>query len=142
MASLIPALSEKAKHELLTNLPRIAKEDLDENTFRCGFMFLDCFQDLFDLEKYPITNDMIVSYLENNPKVRGGRYSEPFQDAYSFCHESYPLADYDPLCCVIFNADLEMGILEQLLIIKEWFDIDLFIIIGDIHGWWEKPQTY
>jgi len=25
---------------------------------------------------------------------------------------------------------------------EEWFDIDLFIIIGDIHGWWEKPQTY
>ena len=132
MASLIPALSEKARIE-------IAHMQTDRFNPLGSF---EAFQDLFDLEKYPITNDMIVSYLENHPKARGGRYSKPFQDAYSFCHESYPLVDYDPLCCVISNADLEMGILEQLLIIKEWFDIDLFILIGDIHGWWEKPQTY
>ena len=146
MASLIPALSEKAKLEIVRSClhPRDwgYSDEVEIYFDKAINCISQAFQDLFDLEKYPITNDMIVSYLENHPKARGGRYSEPFQDAYSFCHESYPLADYDPLCCVIFNADLEMGILEQLLIIKEWFDIDLFTLIGDIHGWWEKPQTY
>lgn len=128
MASLIPALSEKAQDELLTNLPRIAKEDLDENTFRCGFMFLDCFQDLFDLEKYPITWEQLCEYLSKSPYYeRAEAGSHVFFRCLGWKHKS------------ITKTTNIAWVLKRLINLTGKRDID---IIGDIHGWWEKPQTY
>lgn len=147
MASLIPALSEKAKHKLLDSLPRIAKEDLDENTFRCGFMFFEAFQDLFDLEKYPITWEQLFDFCENHPCMSVNDF---YAHGTEFIYRKDGDDGYLKIGSIHFNYYppytpkrlFEGTVLDTLKRIARVAELDLFIIIGEIHDWWEKPQTY
>jgi hypothetical protein len=128
MASLIPALSDKAKQELKV-IAYNKKQSLNvQLSMNDG---IEAFQDLFDLEKYPITWEMLFEYSKKARLIIRQRENER-----DFI---IPRAEKDGGDVPIWQHD---GIRKaiHLISIHKW--IDRIIIIGDIHGWWEKPQTY
>lgn len=130
--ALIPALSEKAKEEIERNVPYELRA-LDS---------IEAFQDLFDLEKHPITWEQLFEFCTTQNKhyvdtkcfddgskyIRAFIYFPPDNEGYSEC-------DYQHL-------GIENTASEILVALSKSLGIDVIIIIGDIHGWWEKPQTY
>lgn len=123
MASLIPALSEKARIE-------IAHIQTDRYNPLGSF---EAFQDLFDLEKYPITPEIMVEYFNKQPLV----IQEKSLKGSNIDENIFYIASTG--VCVNPYKDKFYYILGCLLYVLDYRDID---IIGDIHGWWEKPQTY
>lgn len=122
--TLIPALSEKAKHEIERNV------FVELKTFDS----IEAFQDLFDLEKYPITWEQLFGYIKNIKSDRleinkdhaiitfyeGGESYKKYLTERNDINESIH-------CLVALFASIK---------------VTHMIVIGDIHGWWEKPQTY
>lgn len=102
MSSLIPALSDKARLE-------IAHIQTDRYNPLGSF---EAFQDLFDLDKYPITWEQLSNFFRDH-------------------HPNIDLGD-------AIKNNREPVIVHVARAVNAR-DID---IIGDIHGWWEKPQTY
>lgn len=125
MASLIPALSNKAKLE-------IAHIQTDRYNPLGSF---EAFQDLFDLEKYPITWEQLLDYINTHHKDSDYlRVKEDYFTIYDHHDDGEPYSqDYTERNTTM---DIMLYLIAMTLGIR---DID---IIGDIHGWWEKPQTY
>lgn len=128
MASIIPTLSEKAKDELKI-IAYSKKQSLNVSlSMNDG---IEAFQDLFDLDKYPITLEMLFGYLIKSDfffdNIVKGSTIEYFE----------------------FGSNTHVAIIKSNFTIKLALEIiiqatgkDEIIIIGDIHGWWEKPQTH
>ena len=125
MASLIPALSEKAKQEITKN---INYHPILGTSSTPVWDIIEAFQDLFDLEKYPITWEQLCEYLSKSPYYeRAVAGNHVFFRCLGWKHKS-----------ITKTTDIAW-VLKQLINLTGKRDID---IIGDIHGWWEKPQTY
>lgn len=124
--SYLPKLSEKAKREIFI---RIIQSRTD--FYPLSEAFYEAFRDLFDLEKYPITNEMMFEYIK---KLDGWFDLQPNSDSKNFCFVS----DRDEYV----EIDNFMTIRDMVYEISRFIlkrDID---IVGDIHGWWKQPQTY
>lgn len=126
--SYLPKLSEKAKHEIF----KIIQSRTD--IYQLSEAFYEAFRDLFDLEKYPITWEMFFEYCK---KIKSDRV-RIYPDSVSFIYyeegERY---------CEFFNKDSSIEVIINFL--NAWFNsykANRMIIFGDIHGWWEQPQTY
>lgn len=132
MASLIPALSDKAKQELKV-IAYNKKQSLSvQLSMNDG---IEAFQDLFDLDKYPITWEMLLDYINTHHKDSDYlRVKEDYFTIYDHHDDGEPYSqDYTERNTTM---DIMLYLIAMTLGIR---DID---IIGDIHGWWEKPQTY
>lgn len=130
MAKLIPALSEKAKQEI----ERLENEYFDEIGENPSFSItFEAFQDLFDLEKYPITWEQLFEYIS---KVKKDTIVIKSNKEVEF-HVHFP----NGVSCLaeVSNVDNISDLIYVLSFCIRKRDID---IIGDIHGWWEEPQTY
>lgn len=130
MASLIPALSEKARIEIGKKNWQYYLDNEKEMSFPVA---IEAFQDLFDLEKYPITPEIMVEYFNKQPLV----IQEKSLKGSNIDENIFYIASTG--VCVNPYKDKFYYILGCLLYVLDYRDID---IIGDIHGWWEKPQTY
>lgn len=125
MASLIPALSEKAKQEITKN---INYHPILGTSSTPVWDIIEAFQDLFDLEKYPITWERLSEYLSKSTHYER---AEAGSNVFFRCL-------YQKYKSITKTTDIAW-VLKQLMKLTGKRDID---IIGDIHGWWEKPQTY
>ena len=132
MASLIPALSEKAKQEITKN---INYHPILGTSSTPVWDIIEAFQDLCDLEKYPITWEELFEYLENidGDIVLGD------QEITLYTFEHQDCSEYKAVGVTYTSS---CNIIELLRHLSITLVMDVFIIIGDIHGWWEKPQTY
>lgn len=134
MASLIPALSEKAKEEIERNVPYELRA-LDS---------IEAFQDLFDLEKHPITWEQLFDFCENHPCMSVNDF---YAHGTEFLYRKNGDDGFLKLGSIHFNYYFDRKMIEGTIMdtikrIATVTGMDIFIIIGDIHGWWEKPQTY
>ena len=119
---MLPKLSQKAIDEIA----KIAKYDT-------RFAGAHAVRFLFDLEKYPITKDMIFKYLRNG----GFRDMCPNNKTPSTKENwSFDMGNG----CVYGHADSWMDIDSILNEISSYEPKDKIIIIGEIHGWWEKGE--
>ena len=99
---------------------------------------INAYNSLFDLEKYPITKHMIFEYLrddlklpdERQAKLSGSNESTPDYYVFDLSFNKYPdLIDHT------------VSVMDQITQIATMRDTDKIIIIGEIHGWWEKGET-
>lgn len=109
---MFPKLSQKAWSEI-RSLGYYA------NTTDERKLGVEAFMSLFDLEKYPITKDMICAYIKSDGQRR-------------------LLLDF--LANILWAFD-NGGIKDCLTTIGFYGRKDRIIIIGEIHGWWEKGET-
>lgn len=144
MSSLIPALSEKARLEIRKKVYENDEDIEFELTPR------DCeraFQDLFDLEKYPITWEQLFDFCENHPCMNKNQF---YAHGTEFIYRKDGADGFLIIGSIHFNYYppyapkklFEGTIIDTLNRIAKVTEMDLIIIIGDIHGWWEKPRTY
>lgn len=113
---MFPKLSEKAYAEI----DKIAWD----NTAEHG---VDAFMSLFNLEKYPITKDMLFEYFSNRKDI----YQVSLNTFRSKCWE---FIAFGRLYCA------EDEVSDNIRWIAKDLGIDQIIIIGEIHGWWEKGE--
>ncbi len=122
---MFPKLSQKAWVEICKNL------NVHPDTgIMTGYYFqpVDVFMSLFDPEKYPITKDMIFEYLlkaDFEDRLPNGLHST--KENWEFWNR-----DADTVGCHMLIKDM-----------LYWMSIrhkDQIIIIGEIHGWWEKGE--
>lgn len=124
---MFPKLSEKAWREINDRLL-----DLPQTLFHISVP-IQLYNNLFDLEKYPITKDMIFEYLRNG----GFRDMCPNNKTPSTKENwSFDMGNG----CVYGHADSWMDIDSILNEISSYEPKDKIIIIGEIHGWWEKGE--
>lgn len=137
MVSLIPALSEKAKLEIVRSClhPRDwgYSDEVEIYFDKAINCISQAFQDLFDLEKYPITFEQILNEFKNRSewnliKVDKEKYKYGFD----------PKPDFRKRLL----ENTTQSIHEAFMYLATYSNINQIILIGDIHGWWEKPQTY
>lgn len=139
MASLIPALSDKAKLEILKGCVSERNlgytDEIDINVERGMECSIQAFQDLFDLKKYPITWEMLLEYVSNrHSDLEYLRVNGDYFTIYDHHSDGEPYSQYYKR----YNTTIST----MLWIIADKIGISEMRIIGDIHGWWEKPQTY
>lgn len=94
---------------------------------------VEAFMSLFDLEKYPITWDMMFEYCKTI-KI----------DRIETCKGCVMFFYYHEgeCCCKSFYEKSDM--VEMLNFLVGWFNsvkVNRIILIGEIHGWWEKGET-
>lgn len=89
---------------------------------------VEAYNSLFDLEKYPITKDMIFEFFSNKPDI----YQRTHGTFRSNCWEFRAFGR-------IYCAEDEVG--DNIRWIARDLNKDKIIIIGEIHGWWEKGET-
>lgn len=77
---------------------------------------VNAFRSLFDLEKYPITQQQIIDYWDSvYPEEQKGNYPDSWK---------------------------QWTIAHQIAMITTWrAKKNEIIIIGEIHGWWEKGDA-
>lgn len=127
---MFPKLSQKALDQMRKhyNTTPIGK------TSACDFEIIDAYNALFDLEKHPITHDMLFEYLRDE----GFRDRCPNKKVPSTKENwSFDMGNG----CVYGHADSWMDINSILNEISSYEPKDKIIIIGEIHGWWEKGVT-
>lgn len=115
---MFPKLSEKAWDEIRSD--GYYADTIDERK-----LAVNAFMSLFDLEKYPITKDMVFEYL----------LKADFEDRMPYgLHSTKKSWEF-------WNKDTDMvGCGMPIKDILYWMSIkykDQLIIIGEIHGWWE-----
>lgn len=126
MASLIPALSNKAKEEISKKIDWFDKPDLVQ--------YEHAFQDLFDLEKHPMTWEQLFEYIK---KLKSYRLEINKDHAIITFYE-----DGDSYKKYLTERNDINESLHCLVALFASIKVTHMILIGDIHGWWEKPQTY
>lgn len=130
----------------MTMFPDLSKKALDEiNTASEAFgLFafgedygivtnpqkaVNAFRSLFDLEKYPITKDMLFGYLlDTDFDMLSGSNAKDFEAQYETYHEHIIITDCTPIPVAIDDISCAL-------------QKDKSIIIGEIHGWWEKGKS-
>ena len=130
---MFPKLSQKGQEEIRKSIDLHPIEGLSAYEFLAP---VEAFMSLFDLEKYPITKDMIFEYLrdvlrlpdERQEKLSGSSISTP--DYYVF-DLSYGAINHNLI-------DHTGSVIDQIRDIALSQDKDKIVIIGEIHGWWEK----
>lgn len=115
---MFPKLSQKAIDEIA----KIEKYDT-------RFAGAHAVRSLFDLEKYPITRDMLFGYLlDTDFDMLSGSNAKDFEAQYETYHEHIIITDCTPIPIAINDISCAL-------------QVDQIIIIGEIHGWWEKSTN-
>ncbi len=127
--NLLPPLSDKAWEEI----DRIRWDDAADHG-------VDAFMELFNLKRYPITTKNLFRWLKDNPKFEDHKAtysSASTEDSFNFhprdCNKMSFLHDPEGQC----YEDIS-DILYDLREYCKWFDVDLVVVFGEIHGWFEK----
>lgn len=123
-------------------LPKLSQKALDEiakmEKYDTRFGGAHAVRFLFDLEKYPITKELIFDYLKCN-------------SVFELVHtEHSPNGDLKYWSFAIKKSktleDLRIKIYDSvdLMLYKiiRATNKDKIIIIGEIHGWWEKGEQH
>ena len=127
---MFPKLSQKAWDVIRQITP---KYDFSVNYFDSTMLtdipdVINAFMSLFDLEKYPITENMVFEFLKKHPDYADNYFNkESTVDDWKF---------YVPMRFG-HTVTSNMLIEEMLYQICEGLKTDKIIIIGAIHGWWE-----
>jgi len=124
--SYLPKLSEKAKVEIFRFIQN------KSFPFVISEAFYEGLQNLFDLEKYPITFDMLLEYVSTMSEY----------NIYDKGNKEFVL-EFDPEPRRKRTVrDKAEDIEEALKFIWSYSNIRDIDLIASIHGWWEQPQTY
>lgn len=135
---MFPKLSQKAWDEIRRITP---KYDFPVNYFDSVMLtdipdVINAYTSLFDLEKYPITKDMVFEYLKDHPDyedvLKGTESIESTPECFIFREKGF-YSRFDP--AHFYSVEYN---LRQIGYYASNSDI---IIIGEIHGWWEKGET-
>jgi hypothetical protein len=126
---MFPELSEKAWGEI----DRIRWDDTQDHG-------VDAFRELFNLKRYPITPKNLFRWLKDNPEFEDYKVtyaSASTEDSFNFypknCNKMSFLHDPEGTS----YEDIS-DILHDLREYCKCFDVDLIVVFGEIHGWWEK----
>ncbi len=117
---MFPKLSQKAIDEIA----KIEKYDT-------RFAGAHAVRSLFDPEKYPITKDMLFGYLKGHPN-----YMDNYSNGSTVKDWAFMSINRQG-----YNVGCGMTIKEIITLIALTTQKSDIIIIGEIHGWWEKGET-
>lgn len=129
---MFPKLSQKAWDEMHKhyNITPLGK------TSACDFEIIDAYNDLFDLEKYSITNDMLFDYIINQHRhfyidllLEVKSKSTPMNFSFGGTRKR------DQSVCSWYR------VVDNIRTLAFNHHSNEIIIIGEIHGWWEKGET-
>jgi hypothetical protein len=117
---MFPELSKKAWTEIFSDCPGYG-----------AYYFYEAFRSLFDLEKYPITYEMLFKYLKDHPQ-----YMDNYSNGSTVKDWAFMSINRQG-----YNVGCGMTVKEIITLIALTIQKDQIIIIGEIHGWWEKGET-
>lgn len=130
---MFPKLSQKAWDKIQYRVKyECDYDDID------GVMLdtMNSFMSLFDLEKYPISLEMIFHYLKNHPDyedaLKGTKSIESTPECFIFREKGF-YSRFDPAHFYSVEYNLRQ--------IGYYAGNSDMIIIGEIHGWWEKGEN-
>lgn len=95
---------------------------------------VNAFMSLFDLEKYPITVELLFNWLiENKNLTYVGDLDTVHDFWFKAISKNIPVSfRYDG-----FTYPID-SILYDLRVYCNFMQVDMIQVIGEIHGWWEK----
>lgn len=126
--TMFPKLSQKAWREINDRLL-----DLPETLFHISVP-IRLYNDLFDLEKYPITVELLFNWLRENENLTYMGDLNTVQDFwFKAISKNIPVSfRYDGFTYPINSM------LYDLRVYCNFMQVDMIQVIGEIHGWWEK----
>lgn len=127
---MFPKLSEKAWDEIGLQ----SWGDYDGDVY--------AFMSLFDLEKYPIAPEDLLSFVEHYPGMkRNFDYAVGHGIEYIYITENHFGGAVYFNCYMGDISKLENSVESIIKRIARVIDRNEILIIGEIHGWWEKGEA-
>lgn len=123
---MFPKLSQKAWDEIFS-------DPINHD----GYYSVNAFMSLFDLEKYPITVELLFNWLRENENLTYVGDLDTLQEFwFKAISKNIPVSfRYDG-----FTYPID-SMLYDLRVYCNFMQVDMIQVIGEIHGWWEKGET-